>query len=99
MKNYEDAKIYFIKSLEQNPDIETKNLLALTYYELGEYEKAYNIFDSLLHKSSKNISLLLNKAKCLEKMEKNDDALEVLDTLTDIFPECEEAHEIIRRIS
>lgn len=99
MKNFEQAKIYFIKSLEQNPDVETKNLLALCYFELGEYEKALNIFNALLESSKKNISLLLSKAKCLEKMEDTDDALKVLDELTDIFPECEEAHEIIRRIS
>lgn len=99
LKRYEDAKIYFIKSLEQNPDVETKNLLALTYFELGEYEKALHIFDALLKNSKKNISLLLNKAKCYEKMEDTDNALATLDELTDIFPECEEAHEIIRRIS
>ena len=99
MNLFEDAKIYFIKSLEQNPDKETKNLLALTYFELGEYEKSLNIFNALLEDSPKNISLLLNKAKCLERMEANDDALVVLDKLTEIFPECEEAHEIIRRIS
>ncbi len=99
MEDYEKAKIYFIKSLEQNPDIETKNLLALCYYQLGEYDKALNIFKALLEKSSENISLLLNEAKCYEKMNEIDKALEVLDKLTDIFPECEEAHEIIRRIS
>ena len=99
MKDYENAKIYFIKSLEQNPDKETKNLLALTYYELGEYEKALNIFNALLEGSSQNISLLLNKAKCYEKLEEQDEALKVLDDLTEIFPECEEAHEMIRRIS
>lgn len=99
MEDYEKAKIYFIKSLEQNPDIETKNLLALCYYQLGEYDKALNIFKALLKKSSENISLLLNEAKCYEKMNEIDKALEVLDKLTDIFPECEEAHEIIRRIS
>ena len=90
---------FVVKELEQNPDVETKNLLALCYYELGEYEKALNIFNALLEDSKKNISLLLSKAKCLEKMEDTDDALQVLDELTDIFPECEEAHEIIRRIS
>ena len=99
MKDFEDAKIYFIRSLEQNPDIETQNLLALSYYELGEYEKALNIFKSLLKDNQKNISLLLNTAKCYEKAGDIDNALEVLDKLTDIFPECEEAHEIIRRIS
>lgn len=99
MEDYEKAKIYFIKSLEQNPDIETKNLLALCYYQLGEYDKALNIFKALLEKNSENISLLLNEAKCYEKMNETSKALEVLDKLTDIFPECEEAHEIIRRIS
>ncbi len=99
MKDYEKAKMYFIKSLEQNPDKETKNLLALTYFELGEYEKALNIFDVLLKEIKKNIPLLINKAKCLEKLERIDDALKVLDDLTEIFPECEEAHEMIRRIS
>lgn len=99
LKKFEEAKIYLIKSLEQNPDKETKNLLALTYYELGEYEKAVNIFNALLEDNPKNISLLLNKAKSLEGMEDFDDALKTLDTLTEIFPECEEAHEIIRRIS
>ena len=99
MKNYEKAKMYFIKSLEQNPDKETKNLLALSYFELGEYEKALNIFNALLDTTKNNISLMLSKAKCLEKLEEKDDALKVLDELTDIFPECEEAHEIIRRIS
>ena len=99
MKDYEKAKIYFIKSLEQNPDKETKNLLALSYYQLGEYEKALNIFKALLKDNQENISLLLSEAKCYEKMNDVDNALKVLDKLTDIFPECEEAHEIIRRIS
>ncbi len=99
LKDFENAKIYFIKSLEQNHDIETKNLLALTYYELGEFEKSFNVFNSLVEGNPKNISLLLNKAKCLEKLERIEDALSVLDGLTTIFPECEEAHEIIRRIS
>lgn len=99
LKLFENAKIYFIKSLEQNPDKETKNLLALTYYELGEYDRALNIFNALLKENKENISLLLSKAKCYEKMEDVDNALDVLNELTDIFPECEEAHEIIRRIS
>lgn len=99
LKDYENAKIYFIKSLEQNPDKETKNLLALSYYELGEFEKALNIFNALLDGNEKNVSLLLSKAKCYEKLEEQDEALKVLDNLTEIFPECEEAHEMIRRIS
>lgn len=99
LKDFENAKIYFIKSLEQNHDKETKNLLALTYYELGEFEKALNIFTALVEKNSKNVSLLLSNAKCEEQLGKIEEALKTLDILTEFFPECEEAHEIIRRIS
>ena len=45
---FEDAKRYLIKAVELNPDIETQNTLALTYYELGEYQQAINIFNNLL---------------------------------------------------
>jgi tetratricopeptide (TPR) repeat protein len=37
---YEEAKRYLIRAVEQNPDIETQNTLALAYYGLGEYEQA-----------------------------------------------------------
>ena len=94
-----DAKRYLIKSVEQNPDIETQNTLALTYYELGEYPQAVNIFNNLLNKHPENISVLMSLAKCYEKMNENDKALDVLDKLTGIFPEDEEAHEMIRRLS
>jgi len=99
LKDYENAKFYLIRSYEQNPDIETKNLLGLTYYELGEYEKANNIFKTLLEKNEKNTVLLLNSAKCYEKMNDVDAAIAQLDKLVEIFPENEEAQEMLRRIS
>ena len=96
---YEDAKRYLIKAVEQNPDIETQNTLALTYYELEEYPQALNIFNNLLSKHPENISLLMSTARCYEKMKDNDKALEYLDKIVDIFPEDEEAHELIRKLS
>ena len=44
MKKYDDAKMYLVKSYEIDPNIETKNLLGMTYYELEDYEQAKNIF-------------------------------------------------------
>ena len=85
--------------MEQNPDIETQNTLALTYYELGEYQSAVNIFKNLLSKYPDNVSVLRNLALCYEKMEDNDNALEYLYKLTDILPEDEEAQELIRKLS
>lgn len=98
-KEYEEAKGYLIRAIEQNPDIETQNTLALTYYELGEYESAINIFRNLLDKKPENISLLMSLAKCYEGLKENDKALEYLDRVITIFPEDEEAHEMIRKLS
>ena len=41
----------------------------------------------------------MSLAKCYEHLEDNDRALECLDKLVDIFPEDEEAHEMIRKLS
>ena len=98
-QEYEEAKNYLIRAVEQNPDIETQNLLALTYFELEEYEKAINIFKNLLAKHPENISILMSIAKCYEGLRNNDKALEYLDKVVTIFPEDEEAHEMIRRLS
>lgn len=98
-KEYEEAKHYLIHAVEQNPDIETQNTLALTYYELGEYDFAINIFNNLLAKKPDNISILMSLAKCYESLKDNDKALEYLDKIVTIFPEDEEAHEMIRKLS
>ena len=98
-KEYEDAKHYLIHAVEQNPDIETQNALALTYYELGEYDSAVNIFKNLLEKYPDNISILMSLAKCYEGLKDNDSALKYLDKVVAIFPEDEEAHEMIRKLS
>ena len=68
-------------------------------FELKDYEQANGIFKHMLEKNPLNINLLLNSAKCYEKLGKKDEALKVLDKITDSFPECEEAQEMIRAIS
>ncbi len=98
-KEYDDAKRYLIKAVELNPDIETQNTLALTYYELGEYQNALNIFENILQKYPDNISVLMSAAKCNEGLNNKDKALDYLYKLTDIFPEDEEAQEMIRKLS
>lgn len=98
-KEYEDAKRYLIRAVEQNPDIETQNTLGLTYFELGDYHQALNIFKNLDLKRPNNISVLMSMAKCYEALKDNDNALKILDKIVDIFPEDEDAHEMIRRLS
>ena len=96
---FEEAKRYLIRAMEQNPDVETQNTLALTYYELGEVEQALNILKNIDSKRPKSISVLMEIAKCYEKLGQNDNALEYLDKVVDIFPDNEDAHEMIRRLS
>lgn len=98
-EKYNEAKTYLIRAVEQNPDIETQNTLALTYFKLGEYEQALNIFKNIDTKRPKNISVLMEIAKCYEALENNDSALEYLDKVVSIFPDNEEAHEMIRKLS
>ena len=98
-KEYEEAKRYLVQAVELNPDVETLNTLALTYYELGEYNQALNILKNINQKYPQSVSVLMDIAKCYEKLKDNDSALEYLDKLVDIFPEHEEAHELIRKLS
>lgn len=96
---YEDAKRYLVRAVEQNPDIETMNTLALTYYALGDYAQALNIFAAINKKTSVSISVLMDIAKCYEALGENDSALVYLEKVVDIFPENEEAQEMIRKLS
>lgn len=98
-KEYEEAKCYLVRAVEQNPDIETQNTLALTYFELGEYEQALNIFKNIDTKRPNSVSVLMDIAKCYEALKENDNALKYLDKIVDIFPENEDAHEMIRKLS
>ena len=96
---YEDAKRYLVEAVAQNPDVETQNTLALTYYELGDYQQAINIFNNLQEKFPDNVSILKSLAKCYEKIQDNDMALNYLYKSADILAEDEEVQEMIRRLS
>ena len=98
-KDYDCAKMYLVKAyeLEKLPDVQ--NLLGLCYMELGNYEQAKSIFNNLLEKAPMNVNVLLNVAHCHEKLGENDDALRCAEKITETFPECEDAQELIRKLS
>ena len=98
-KEYEEAKRYLISAVEQNPDVETQNTLALTYFALENYEQALNIFKNIENKVPNSVSVLMDIARCYEALKDNDNALAYLDKVTDIFPDDEDAHEMIRKLS
>ena len=97
--DFERAKDYLIKSFEMEKTPETQNLLGLCYFNLKDFNQAKTIFGNMLEKSPLNINTLLNIAKCYIELNQIDDALEYLNKIVDTFPECEEAQELIRKIS
>lgn len=99
MGDFENAKYYLIKSYETEKTHDAENLLGLCYFELGNYEQANQIFESMLKENPLNVNLLLSSARCYEKLGNNDKVLELCDKITEAFPECEEAQEMIRRVS
>ena len=99
MKEYDDAKTYLVKSYEKEKTDDCKNLLGLYNLKLDNYEQANLIFQNLLKKNPMNINILLNSAKCFEKLEDKTSALSMLEKAVEIFPDCEEAHELIRKLS
>ena len=83
--------------MNNSPD--SQNLLGLCYYELGDYTQAKSIFENLLERAPLNVNILLNTAKAYAKLNDADKVLEYAEKITDTFPECEEAHELIRQFS
>lgn len=57
------------------------------------------IFENLLKDNPGNINLMLNRAKYFEGMNDRESALAELEKAVEIFPDFEEAHEMIRRLS
>jgi len=98
MKNFDKAKWFLIKSYEKNRNSETENLLALTYFELGEFEQANNIFEKLLKENPSNTNVLFNSAKCLIELSDTKSAQKQLKKILKIFPEFEEAKELLNEI-
>ncbi len=99
MKDYENAKLYLVKAYEIAPNDEIENILALCYFNLGNFMQANQLFLKILEANPKNTLLLLNSAKCYEQIGDKDKALEQLEKAVEIFPDFEEAHEMIRKLS
>ncbi|CAK9798788.1 Tetratricopeptide repeat protein 12 [Anthophora plagiata] len=67
--NYEKAVTYFSKALEQRKDSTMLwNNRALSYIQLGLYEKALADCEWALKVSQRNLKALLNSAKCYKQL-------------------------------
>ena len=98
-KNFEKAKEYLINALELEKNDEVLNLLALSYFELQDFQKSIDVFENLLKKNPMNTNILISLAKTYEKAKNIEKCEEYVNKALEVFPDLEEAHEIIRRIS
>ena len=98
-RNWGNAKQLLLDILEKTNDDETKNMLAISFMELGEYQEALGLFSKLIKDYPKNHMLLLNLAKCEYKTLKKDQALEHLRQALLIFEDYPEALELLEEIN
>ena len=67
-------------------------------YGIGLYTDRY-CEQELMTRPMKNIDERMEIARCYECLGENDNALEYLDKIVEIFPDNEDAHEMIRKLS
>lgn len=99
LENYEQAQLLLIKAWEKNPTPDCENLLALNYYAQNEWKKAQDIFSKLSKDNPMNTSMLINSAKCFEKMGEIDLAIEKVQKVLEVLPESEEANDMLKILS
>ena len=83
-------------SLYQDPEI--MNVLALTFFELKEYDNARNLALKLADKYPDNINILLLLAKIYIETADAKNSVEYLEKILKIFPEQPEAKELYEKI-
>ena len=97
-KDYETAKEYLTDAYMINDDVETTNLFALTYMELNDYHNAKVLLNKLNQEIPNNTTILTTLAKA-EMLDNNPDmAKSYLQQAIAIFPELEEAQELLSKL-
>ena len=97
-KKYDQAQFVLVKSWEINQNPEVENLIGLTYMAQKEYEKACIVFEKLEKDFPANTNILLNYAKCCEKLERFDQAKTAAQKALEIFDDMPEAKRLLNRI-
>ena len=94
LHNFDEA--YQLLNKIENKDIDIKNLLALTLYELDKTEDAIRIYKEILEKFHENINIMLSLAKCYIKINNKEEALNAINITLSKFPEHEEALKLLK---
>ena len=74
------------------------NLLALSFFEIKEYENARNLALKLIAQYPDNINVLLLLAKASIELGDSENSVKYLEKIMEIFPEQPEAKELYEKI-
>ena len=83
-EDYQKSIAYLEEAMDQvsifgnEMDVDISCYLAESYYQLGNYEKAVDIYDDLISSDGKESRFYLLKAEAYEAMDKNEEAVSVL---------------------
>ena len=101
MEDRAEAKLYVLRAYNMDPsDPVRQKAMGDFHYSFQEYSTAVEYYKAalasgLLRDYTTNIRI----AKCFEKLDDINSALQQLEKAVEIFPDCEEAHEMIRKLS
>ena len=96
--NFETAKQFLMDSYSRYQGVDTANLLALCFFNLGEYEQSMNLAKHILKMLPDNINALLLAAKTAIELLNTEEAKKHLEKIMEIFPEQPEAKELYEKI-
>ena len=96
--NYDAAKEFLSDAYSLHQDAEIMNALALTFFELKEYENSKNLALKLIAQYPDNINVLLLLAKSFIELGDAQNSIQYLEKIMQIFPEQPEAKELYERI-
>ena len=85
ISNLEEAKIFFLKAIEKNPnEIGPKNNLANIYVSLGKLDEAEKLFVEILNKVKKSPVIYINYAHLKKKINDYKSALQLVERAINI---------------
>src|SRR5260370_3958480 len=91
--NVSEAKDYLEKALSRQPDNERgKNLLGLTYFKLGHFERAALLYEGLVQENPADPTLRVNLGLVYLKTNELSRAIHEFATATDLAPDHNKAH-------
>lgn len=97
--NFENSRQLLEDAYNIEPNLEIANLLAKVYMELEEYNKAFTLFSVVRMSVPANISVIMSLAECKYKQKDYDEARKYINDILEIFPENEEACELLNKIN